>query len=81
MKGKNERGEKKRKKRGGKKGKERKKKAGSTAGSEPATFHSTANCLQLPPRGRIARMNVLNRHNYIVNLDFANVNWLSEHSE
>ena len=49
MKGENERGEKKgkegRKKRKG--GKERGKK--STAGLEPVIFHSTANCLQLPP--------------------------------
>ena len=62
MKGKKEGGEKKgkegRKKGEGKERKgERKKtnKQSSTAGLEPATFHSTANCLWLPPGGRITR--------------------------
>ena len=59
MKGKKEGGEKKgkegRKKEEGKKEKEReKKKQSSTAGLEPVTFHSRANCLWLPPGGRIA---------------------------
>ena len=56
MKGKNERGEKKGKE-GRKKRKEGKKRGGnekernktSTAGLELTTFHSIANCLQLPP--------------------------------
>ena len=57
MKGKNERGEKK-ERRGGKKErgekelegkKERRGKKSSIAGLKPATFHSTGNCLQLPP--------------------------------
>ena len=49
-------GERKKERRGGKKEREKKrgekkKKRGknSTAGLEPATFHSTANCLHLPP--------------------------------
>ena len=47
MKGERKKAEKKkgRKKRGGKKEREK----SSTAGLEPATFHSTANRLQLPP--------------------------------
>ena len=56
MKGKNERGGKKgkeeRKKGKGEKRGEKKKRRrikSSTAGLEPATFHSTTNCLQLPP--------------------------------
>ena len=57
MKGKKEGGEKKGKE-GRKKGegekKEREKKQSSTAELEPATFYSTANCLWLPPGGRIA---------------------------
>ena len=47
-------GRKKKRKGGG--GKERKK--SSTAGLEPATFHSTANCLQLPPEVELH----INRH-------------------
>ena len=58
MKGKRK-GERKREGRGEKKGEgkkgERKKRQSSTAGVEPATFHSAANCLCLPPGGRIAR--------------------------
>ena len=64
MKGEKEGGEKKgkegRKKGKGKKGEgkkgEREKKQSSTAGLEPATFHSTANCLWLLPGG-IANFN------------------------
>ena len=54
---------------GGGGGEERGKKRGgkiSTAGLEPATFHSTANCLQLPPEVESARSNVLNRRISIV---------------
>ena len=65
MKGTKEGGE-KRGKEGRKKGEEKKekererKKAQSfTAGLKPATFHSTTNCLWLPPRGRITHTYVL----------------------
>ena len=64
MKGKKEEGEIKgkegRKRKGGKKEK-REKKQSSTAGIEPATFHSTTNCLWLPPGGRIAGIYVYYR--------------------
>ena len=44
-------GESKKERRGGKKkgGKNGEQKKSSTAGLEPTTFHSTANCLELPP--------------------------------
>ena len=54
MKGQKEGGERRGKKGKVKKRREREKKS-STAGLEPVTFHSTANCLWLPPGGRIAR--------------------------
>ena len=60
-KGKKERGERKGEKR--ERGEKRRGKKNSTAGLEPTTFHSTANCLQLPPEVELhARTNVLNRH-------------------
>ena len=76
MKGKKEGGEKngkegrkkgKGERRGKKKEKEREREKiqSSTAGLEPATFHSDANCLWLPPGSRIVTIHV-----YIANFDF-----------
>ena len=73
MKGENERGEKKGKEgrkiteRGKKERGKKERKKSSTAGLEPATFHSTANCLQLPPEVDLHARTYISRISIVMN--------------